>query len=151
MALKKCPRCEVNYIKEDETCCDVCKRYEKNRGKPDADSESITMCIECGENPAVKGGELCAICLRESRRQEKLDKPIQELTVDGGVTLPDVELSDLETPLPGDSDIPESELEVIHRELGEDDPEEEDAEDKEVSLDKIRADEYGAADDEDEE
>ena len=29
MALKKCPRCEINYVREGEKYCDVCKRYRK--------------------------------------------------------------------------------------------------------------------------
>ena len=119
MGFKKCPICEVNYIKDDESCCDVCKRYKK--GEPDNDADDvITMCIECGENPAVKGRELCSTCLRESLRQEKLSEGTAELDP-GAVVLPDVELMEVEVPMTGDSDIPESELEVIHKELGGDD------------------------------
>ena len=120
MGLKKCPICEVNYIKDDETCCDVCRRYKKGEPDPEAD-DIITMCIECGENPAVKGRELCSACLRESLRQEKLVDSERDIDHTSG-GLPDVELLDVEVPIPADSDdIPESELEVIHKELGGDD------------------------------
>ncbi len=49
MGLKKCPRCELNYIREGEKYCDICKRYMK--GEADADSVAAT-CVECGERPA---------------------------------------------------------------------------------------------------
>ncbi len=26
MGLRKCPRCELNYIRDDEKLCDVCSR-----------------------------------------------------------------------------------------------------------------------------
>ena len=29
MALRKCPRCELNYIKDDEKYCNVCRREMK--------------------------------------------------------------------------------------------------------------------------
>ena len=64
MGLKKCPKCELNYIKDDEKLCNVCKRSAKLSD----DSEEETLCIECGEHPAMRGKELCAECYRESLR-----------------------------------------------------------------------------------
>ena len=32
MAYKKCPRCELNWIKDDEDLCDVCKAELKIGG-----------------------------------------------------------------------------------------------------------------------
>ena len=119
MGLKKCPRCELNYIRDDEKYCNVCKRYMK--GEHDAE-DGVSICIECGENPAVKGSELCAICLREARRQEKLEKVKGGLADVDSLDIDEVAMSDIEVPLPGDAEeIPESELEVIDKELGDDD------------------------------
>ncbi len=121
MGLRKCPRCELNYIRDDEKYCNVCKRYMK--GEHDAE-DGVSICVECGENPAVKGSELCAICLREARRQEKLEKVKNGLAGVDALDIDEVAMADIEVPLPGDSeDIPESELEVIDKELGDDDDE----------------------------
>ena len=98
MGLKKCPRCELNYIKDDEQYCYVCKRYMK--GETEAE-DSVVMCTECGENPVVRGSDLCAICLREARRQESLEKLADSRkkgkTVDA---LNDVEMDELESGSP---------------------------------------------------
>lgn len=84
MALKKCPKCELNYIKNDEQYCNVCMREMKkaiSRHKQEEEEAEIIMCTECGEAPAVKGGELCAECLREAKRQTELENAT-ELGVD---------------------------------------------------------------------
>lgn len=130
MGLRKCPRCELNYIRDDEKYCNVCKREMK--GEADAE-ETATLCIECGENPVVKGSDLCAICLREARRQEKLSPRLPDEIGAGDLSLTSVALDEIEVPLPADGEIPESELDEIDKELGEDDadelPDDEDAED----------------------
>ena len=95
MGLRKCPRCELNYIRDDEKYCNVCKREMK--GEPDAE-ESVLMCIECGENPAVRGSELCAICLREARRQEKLSNLPEDIRSHGELSLTSVALDEIEVP-----------------------------------------------------
>jgi hypothetical protein len=69
----------LNYIREEEEYCDVCKRELKRaqaRGKhtdDDSDDDEIIMCSECGEAPAVRGSELCSACLREQKRQAELE------------------------------------------------------------------------------
>lgn len=114
MALRKCPRCELNYIKEDEKYCNVCRREMKN--DPEAD-DSMTICSECGENPAVKGSDLCAICLREVRRQELQSNGVEPMTNPESLVLNTGVLDeDMEVPLSSD-DIPESELNEIDKEL----------------------------------
>lgn len=97
MGLRKCPRCELNYIKDGETVCSVCKRAMKHEPEP----EEELMCIECGEHPAMKGKELCAECYRESLRQQKLQNQ-RQVSLGGmefedvgdvtGVSLPDEEI-----------------------------------------------------------
>lgn len=116
MALKKCPRCELNYIQAEESYCNVCRRDIK--GEVEAE-ETVTVCIECGENEPVKGSEYCSACLREVLRQEKLaeasdDEEEATLDIDG------VELDDMDIPVSSDDDIPENELEEIENEFGDD-------------------------------
>ena len=87
MALHKCPKCELNYIREGEDFCEVCKRELKraqargHHAEEESDEDEIIMCTECGEAPAVRGGELCASCLREQKRQVELENAA-EVSVD---------------------------------------------------------------------
>ena len=78
MALRKCPKCELNYIREGEQYCNVCLRAMKNgriQAEPAAEEEE-TLCSECGEATAVHGSDLCADCLREKKRQAELESAI---------------------------------------------------------------------------
>lgn len=62
MAVVKCPRCEINYMRDDEECCSVCMR-ELRREKNSAPAEDdLDMCVECGIAPAVTKEGLCAQC-----------------------------------------------------------------------------------------
>ena len=134
MGLRKCPRCELNYIRDDEQVCNVCKRHMK--GEVEAD-ELVTVCSECGENPAVRGSELCAICLREVRRQENLEKLVDDMAEDAVDDMDDIH--ELDMPLDDEeSDIPEMELEEIDKELGGDLDDEDD-----LIEDEDEADDWG--------
>ena len=79
MALHKCPKCELNYIREGEDYCEVCKREMKRaqaRGRQteeENEDDEVILCSECGEAPAVRGGELCISCLKEKKRQVELE------------------------------------------------------------------------------
>ena len=79
MALHKCPKCELNYIRDGEDFCDVCKREMKRaqaRGRhaeDETEDDEVIMCTECGEAPAVRGSDLCAACLKEQKRQVELE------------------------------------------------------------------------------
>lgn len=86
MALRKCPICELNYLRGNETICHVCSKAKK---RVDEVEEEL-ICIECGENPAVSGRELCRECLLEQKRQadlelladkirqDEMDEPLEE-------------------------------------------------------------------------
>ncbi len=125
MGLRKCPKCELNYIKDDEQLCNVCRRHMKGEAETD---DAVTICTECGENPAVRGSELCAVCLREARRQENLEKLADDMT--GTSVVGDMDdIDDMEVPM-DDDDIPEIELEEIDRELGGDSDLDDDAMDE---------------------
>lgn len=130
MALRKCPRCELNYIKDDEKYCNVCRREMK--GGDSEPEDSIVMCSECGENPAVKGSDLCAICLREARRQEMQSGNVAEpITDPEELVLGSVGLDEIEVPMPSDGEIPESEQSEIDKELSSDDDDLDDEEEEE--------------------
>ena len=95
MGLRKCPRCELNYIRDDEKLCNVCRRASKHEEEP----EEEIMCSECGEHPAMKGKELCAECWKESLREQKLQNQSKSVGMDFGdvddvndVSLPDEEI-----------------------------------------------------------
>ncbi len=71
MALRKCPICELNYLRGNETMCRVCAAERSRRNV--VESEEPVLCSECGENPAVPGRDLCEDCLREQKRQADLE------------------------------------------------------------------------------
>ncbi|NLI53219.1 MAG: hypothetical protein GX417_02725 [Clostridiales bacterium] len=79
MALHKCPKCELNYIRDGEDYCEVCKREMKRaqaRGRhveEETGEDEVILCSECGEAPAVRGGDLCITCLKEKKRQVELE------------------------------------------------------------------------------
>lgn len=70
MKLVLCPRCELNYMNENEKMCSVCRREVKGESEQ---FEMIEMCSECGENPVVPGKELCASCLKELARRSSMN------------------------------------------------------------------------------
>ena len=55
MQLIKCPRCDLNYIREDEKYCKVCLRELK--GEKNADE--VELCSICNEEPALPGRDVC--------------------------------------------------------------------------------------------
>lgn len=74
MALKKCPRCELNYCRKNEEYCDVCLRElsRTNKNVENEENDEIIMCFECGEKPAAPGHDLCIDCLKEQKHQQEL-------------------------------------------------------------------------------
>ena len=61
MGFVKCPRCELNYMQDDEQYCSVCKREVKGESK----DELFELCSVCSENPVYPGKDLCLFCLKE--------------------------------------------------------------------------------------
>ncbi len=62
MAYKKCPRCELNYIKDTEQYCKVClvdmgKLAGDHILDDDILDEDLRLCPECGENYLEEGEE----------------------------------------------------------------------------------------------
>ena len=69
MPLRKCSRCEVNYLREGETLCAICASACK---RPKEEEAEPVLCGECGEQPVFKQ-ELCEACYLEQRRQAELE------------------------------------------------------------------------------
>lgn len=82
MALRICPKCETNYLRANEQLCSVCRAALKRRGGYDEDEEETAMCANCGENPAVKGKDLCESCLLEKEKEDELEKKADQVRAD---------------------------------------------------------------------
>ena len=104
MALIKCPRCELNYIQEEEKICSVCRREVRGESEQFVDLE---MCSECGENPVVPGSELCAYCLKEQSRHttpstdDTIEPEATSIELDSVADMEEIEL-DLHSGLDGE-------------------------------------------------
>ena len=73
MAYKKCPRCELNYIKDTEQYCKVClvdmgKLAGDHILDDDILDEDLRLCPECGENYLEEGEEMCYACRIEQMK-----------------------------------------------------------------------------------
>ena len=128
MSFVKCPRCDLNYIKDTEEYCDVCKREMKGEEEREVPTD---ICIECGENDAVSDG-LCMFCLREKYKLENLEQKADESIAESVDSIsPDGSLFE---EIDMRVDIPPKELEEIDHELGIDD---ENDDSIEVSLQEL--------------
>lgn len=59
----KCPRCELNWIKEEDEYCDVCKAEMGIEGFTLLDDDEDEMlCPVCGVNYIEHGEKMCAEC-----------------------------------------------------------------------------------------
>ena len=106
MGFKKCPKCDLNYIRDDEKLCKVCMRsYSES---VDDQDDAIVYCIECGDRPAVAGLELCSQCRKDKQKIQMLSSgEIASHQIDS-IVLSDVEIDDLEIPL--DDALPDGEI-----------------------------------------
>jgi hypothetical protein len=68
--MKKCPRCELNYIADDETLCKVCIREIKGGQKHD----EIEPCSICNAAPALPGKDICLGCYKELHNHASTDR-----------------------------------------------------------------------------
>ena len=78
MKLVKCPRCELNYITEDQKYCAVCLREMKG----DAPKDEVELCSVCNEEPALPGRDVCLFCLKEMNGANTDDDTNQEPLTD---------------------------------------------------------------------
>ena len=127
MKLVKCPRCELNYIKEDEKYCKVCLRDMKGE-KP---REEMELCSVCSAAPALPGRDVCLSCLKEINANSSAEESDEPAVVDeSAIGLNSVSTMDEIIP-EIEEDIPPTEYGDIQNELSlESVIEEEDSEDE---------------------
>ena len=134
MKLVKCPRCDLNYIREDEKYCKVCLQEMKGESR----SEEIELCSICNEEPALPGKDVCLFGLREMNKSNSTEE------TDTGA-----ETESVDTTTIGDMDAVSGMDEIIP-EVEEEETDEFGAIDQEMSLEDVREDEERDADDESE-
>ena len=74
MKLEKCPRCDLNYIFENEKLCKVCLREMKGNHVED----EMEMCSVCNAAPALPGRDVCLSCLKEMNGHSGSDADVEE-------------------------------------------------------------------------
>ncbi len=132
MGLIKCPRCELNYIQEDEGYCKICKREMKGESRTD----EIEMCTVCNEAPALPGKDVCLFCLKEMNANNHMDDDNENDGRVGEASLGIDPVSSMDEIIPEiDEDIPAREYDEIESdlsldEMGEDEEEENEEEDQ---------------------
>ena len=136
MKLVKCPRCDLNYIREDEKYCKVCLREMK--GEPTNDD--MELCSVCNAAPALPGKDVCLSCLKEMQsgggRDEVEDAPVSvdESTIGlNSVSTMDEIIPEIEEDIPANEygDIQnELSLESVIEDENEDDDEDKDDDDR---------------------
>ena len=138
MQLIKCPRCDLNYIREDEKYCKVCLRELKGV----MNTEEVELCSICNEEPALPGRDVCIFCLKEMNKSNSLPEEQEEENAEPVDTssIGDMDsVSGMDEIIPeveDDSDIPSQEFGEIENEL---------------SLEDVREDEERKADEDDSE
>lgn len=117
MNLVKCPRCDLNYIREDEKYCKVCLRELKG----DNSQEEVELCSICNEEPALPGKDVCLFCLKEMNKSNSDDS---DENVPEGVDASNIgdmdDVSSMDEIIPDDEDednIPGQEYGEIEHEL----------------------------------
>ena len=132
MNLIKCPRCDLNYIREDEKYCKVCLREIKGEKQ----SDEMELCSVCNEEPCLPGKDVCLFCLKEMNKSNNEEETEEEADPVSTNTIGDMDdVSGM------DEIIPEVEEESS----------EYDEIEQEMSLEDVREDEERDADDDTEE
>jgi hypothetical protein len=133
MKLVKCPRCDLNYIREDEKYCKVCLRELKGEKHED----EVELCSICKEEPALPGKDVCLFCLKEMNKSNSNDDTQNEEMTEG---LEPGNIGDMDSVSGMDEIIPdvEDDSEIPSQEFGEIE--------NELSLEDVREDEERKAD-----
>jgi hypothetical protein len=134
MNLVKCPRCDLNYIREDEKYCKVCLRELKGENSQD----EVELCSICNEEPALPGKDVCLFCLREMNKSNSTEE-----------NEPDTETESVDTATIGDMD-DVSGMDEIIPEVEEEETDEFEEIDQEMSLEDVREEEELDAEDDEE-
>ena len=119
MQLVKCPRCDLNYIREDEKYCRVCLRELKG----EKNQEEVELCSICNEEPALPGRDVCLFCLKEMNKSNSVPEEQEEDSAEPVDTsnIGDMDsVSGMDEIIPevqDDGDIPSQEFGEIENEL----------------------------------
>ena len=135
MKFIKCPRCDLNYIHEDEKFCKVCLQEMKGSKQ----EEEVEMCSVCNAAPVLPGRDVCLSCLKEMNQdtgdQEGTDAA--ELVVDESNLSMDP-VSNMDEMIPEEEEMDKENFEGMDEEISlelareqEDEENEEDEEDGE--------------------
>ena len=129
MNLIKCPRCDLNYIREDEKYCKVCLRELKG----DDSRDEVELCSICNEEPALPGRDICLFCLKEMNKSNSTPDDTAETEV--GENVDTSNIGDMDSVSGMDEIIPEVEDDagIPSQEFGEIE--------NELSLEDVREDE----------
>ena len=130
MGFIKCPRCELNYIKEEEQYCSVCKREMKG----EVHEDPFELCSICNENPVMPGKDVCMVCYKEMTQQQGLhddtmdenEAPDVSIDMEDVSDMEEIELGTLPEDMPAEIGEQISLEEEKSREAEEDDEDEED-------------------------
>ena len=117
MNLVKCPRCDLNYIREDEKYCKVCLRELKG----DNSQEEVELCSICNEEPALPGKDVCLFCLKEMNKSNSTQDDTTD--GDGAESVDTSSIGDMDSVSGMDEIIPEEEENIPSQEYGEIEPE----------------------------
>ena len=138
MNLVKCPRCDLNYIREDEKYCKVCLRELKGEGSQD----EVELCSICNEEPALPGRDICLFCLKEMNKSNSTTDDTGE-DVESGENVDTSNIGDMDSVSGMDEIIPEEDENIPSQEYGEIE--------EELSLEDVREDEEREEKEDDEE
>lgn len=128
---KKCPRCEINYILEDQEYCEICQQELKgiSLAEDNDDDVETEICPRCRINFLCEGETICESCAAE-RELEKEKSIIDDVEPDWKV--PEEEAVE-------DEDLVDDEIDLSLDELAEgdegEDEEEEPIEEEEFFVD----------------
>lgn len=70
MVYKKCPRCNLNYIKDSDLLCKICLEEVGKAIRNNDEEEEYDICPECGENIIKSGEDMCYQCMMEQVKDE---------------------------------------------------------------------------------
>ena len=106
MGFIKCPRCELNYIKEEEQYCSVCKGEMKG----EVHDDPFELCSICNENPVMPGKDVCPVCYKEMKQQqglhvdnvEEAETPDVSLDMDDVSEMQEIELDTMPDDMPAE-------------------------------------------------
>ena len=106
MGFIKCPRCELNYIQEEEHYCSVCKREMKGESHDDP----FELCSVCNVNPVMPGKDVCLMCYKEMTQQQGLrdetadeaENPDVSLDMEDVSDMQEIELDEMDSDMPPD-------------------------------------------------